>query len=458
MRTHPVSTLIRGIGAGTIANLCSLVISILQIPLFLAFAGSSSLGDWTLLASMVAYASLGELALAPVTGSRLAQLLGKGDRQSATELFWAAVTWVSVLELVLSAAVVFGLWYHLADAGLQALDAQGTLVTAAALSIAVILSLHTTLLAQLHAASGNYPLGILWSSFTRIAEFAALALALAWSGSLPAAAIAMALTRAACNMLIFARLKKARLIGPFTNGSLAPLRGILRAAAGSLCLAITSLLQVQLPITLVGFLTNGAEVASFAAMRTIVNVGFQLVNLLNGSLIPSMARSHGRRSATQLRYLNRLAAALASMAGVAAACILFAIGPWLFSVWTRGQLAFDKATFVILLVNLIATSIWYGNAAVAVALNRVGRLGGAYLFFTITSLALCVALLPERGSTVALGLAIANATMGGLAITLSLQLTQDSLGALLGSYPGMPKRLSRHLNVRIRRKLNLPHQ
>jgi O-antigen/teichoic acid export membrane protein len=76
---------------------------------------------------------------------------------------------------------------------------------------------------------------------------------------------------------------------------------------------------------------------------------------------------------------------------------LFLLGGWIYRIWTHGNVEFHLPLFYVLLIVVVANSLWYTSSMVPMAINRHQRTALWYLAGTVMALALATWTLPRWG-------------------------------------------------------------
>ena len=193
-------------------------------------------------------------------------------------------------------------------------------------------------------------------------------------------------------------------------------------------------LRQQGLILLLGRIVSDESVVSFNAMRTLSNAVSQLVGLTNRSVLPEYSIAYGDNNIDRMRLIHRKVCQAGMSMVVAAVIFLVVLGPLIFSVWTSGNIAFDYATFYLLLIVLIFRSFWMTSAVIAMATNRHERLAGSYIFLSLLMLAITAPILMSIGLPgAAIGLLLVDITMVMIVVPQSLKFTSDDSSSFLAS-------------------------
>jgi O-antigen/teichoic acid export membrane protein len=268
---------------------------------------------------------------------------------------------------------------------------------------------------------------------------------------LETAIASMCLARFCCNAIFLTWLLSeiAWLRAELPANAYWSLREFLKPGAGSAALSLSTILQSQGPVTVLGVFFGATVAGSYTAMRTIVNIGFQVLNAINNALIPEMARAWGSKRIWRLRYIHRLGAGVALVGGMIAVASLALVGPALFRLWTKEALLFDPGMFAVLLGNLVAMCLWYGSAAVPVATNQQFRLGTLYLSLSVVALGVVLYFQSMFGPlTVVAALLACNLAMCGFVIADTLRITNDSASAFMANALALPIKIARRALAR----------
>jgi O-antigen/teichoic acid export membrane protein len=180
-------------------------------------------------------------------------------------------------------------------------------------------------------------------------------------------------------------------------------------------------------------------VVAFSTMRTLSRVGFQVLGLIARAVWPELSAAFGAGNVGLARTLHRRACQIAIAMSLACSVGLGIIGPHIYGGWTRHAVRFDPLTFNILLLVIVANSIWYTSSVVPMASNRHAKIAIGYVIGTFFSLALAWVLMKPFGMAgAAAALLVIDCIMVGLVLRVALGQLSDTFGNFAGSMLSIP--------------------
>ncbi|MFE6661921.1 hypothetical protein ACFVAR_23500, partial [Bacillus subtilis] len=139
-------------------------------------------------------------------------------------------------------------------------------------------------------------------------------------------------------------------------------------------------LNFQGILWVIGTALGPAQVAAFSTMRTLTRVAVQMMNLLSNSVWSEVSKLAAvGRKADVIRIKRRLTIVTVVVAG-AVGVAMSAYGERFYTAWTGKHVVFDSTLFDILLLSMVANSLWQSASIFVIAINRHIRFAFAYLF------------------------------------------------------------------------------
>ena len=119
--------------------------------------------------------------------------------------------------------------------------------------------------------------------------------------------------------------------------------------------------------------------------------------------------------------------------------ILGVIGPYIYGGWTRHAVHFEPVTFDLLLLVILANSVWYTSSVVPMASNQHQKIASAYMIGTLLSLGLALPLMRAFGITgAAAALLCIDCSMVWLVLRTALTQLSDTFGGFARSMLMLP--------------------
>jgi O-antigen/teichoic acid export membrane protein len=422
--------LVRNLGANVFGQIIGAVIQVIGVPIFLHYWGGQLYGEWLLLSTIPSYFAMNDAGFASVGATEMTVLVARDDRAGAVRVFRSIWLLISVISLTLLCVLAVVVWFAPIDRWLSfaAIGHDQAALTIVLLLVQVAASQQMGILDAGFRCTGNYALGTTWVSAMRLSEFLLIACAVVGGGG-PVAAAGMALlARVAGGGLMWGHFRRRNpwLSLGWRQASLGQIRRLAGPAFAFLAFPLGHALRNQGIITSIGFFLGPVAVVTFATARTMTNLVYQLMVVFNHAVWPEMSAAFGEGDLRRARGLHRQSCRASLWASGGAVAGLFLFGAWIYRGWTRGEATLDVPLFHVLLVILVANSLWYTSSIVPIAINRHQRTALCYLLGSGLALLLAILLLPRLG-LVGAGVALLaiDAVMLCQVLPMSLVLLQD---------------------------------
>jgi len=430
------SRLIKGFAAQGFAAVINLISQVASIPLFIHFWGGILYGEWLILSTIPSYFALSDLGFANAAGTEMTLRVASGDRAGALKVFqsaWLLVTGVSLLVTLAMLGSVHWLplerWLHISTL------VHGEVVAVVSLLVLqVFFDLQTGLINAGYRCDGKFALGTIIANTLRFVEFLATVVALCCGAHLIALALTIMVVRLTGNTLSILYLRSLRpwLTYGWRHADLATLKRITSPALTFMGFPIGSALSLQGMVTVVGIVLGPGVVVVFTTSRTLTRAVWQILGAITNTIWVELSTAFGANDIALARSLHRRACQAALWLVVPFSAALFLIGPLIYRLWTRGKLPFDPTLFGLLLLVVVANSLWSTSYVVLLSVNCHQRLAAVYVAATGLSLAIALVLTRLIGlHGTALALLVIDIFMSTYVVPRSLALVQDTLPAFL---------------------------
>jgi O-antigen/teichoic acid export membrane protein len=422
--------LVAGFWATALGSLVTLLVQVVSVPLFLHYWGSHLYGEWLIMSAVPMYLSVSDMGFGSVAGNDMAIRIAAQDHAGALETFQS--TWVLVTVLSLAAGVIavccilttpLVWWLQLHT--LSPWDAHLSLIMLSFYSLGV---LQASLLLSGFRSDGQYPLGALLTNIIRFAENAAvLGLLMTRSGPVRVA-FALAAVRWTGTLFVsmMLRYKVRWLRYGYAHATRQRVSSLTRPSFAFMAFPVGNALSVQGMTLLIGMMMGPVAVATFGPMRTLSRLPYQVIDSIKNAVWPELSFAYGAQKWDLARKLHRSSCQVALWFALIAVLGLAVAGPAYFRIWTQGRVTMDVPCFYVLLLVVVASSLWNTSSAVSVAANRHESLALQYVVGTAASLLLGFFLLGHFGLMgAALALLASDLWMGSFVVRASNKLLDD---------------------------------
>jgi O-antigen/teichoic acid export membrane protein len=293
-------------------------------------------------------------------------------------------------------------------------------------------------------AGGRYPLGVALGQVSRLLEFGVFLCAVLLGARPDTAAVALLVGSAAGFVLSCLALRRSVPMSTFRPEvpDLQTIRELLAPGLAFMAFPVGSALSVQGFTIVVGATLGAPAVVTFSTTRTITRIPLQLVGSIHNSVWPELSRSVGAGRIDEAREILRRSVqlALVCLLPVVVALAVFGLAAihWL----TRGLVDPPITLLFILLIVIVANSIWYMLSSALAATNRHRRLAVVSLGASSGALLAAVPLSSALGlEGAAIALLVADIPIFAFVFPAALAVVQDTaaafIRAILKGRPGL---------------------
>ncbi len=433
----------RGLGASSLGPVVTAMIQLGSVPILLHVWGVARYGDWLLLSAIPSYLTLTDLGFGDASGSEMSMNAAANDRERALETFqssWVLVTAVSFAMLLLATAVVWRIpWQRWLK--LSTVSSPQAAAVMVALAAYVVISQQNGITESGFRADGHFAAGTFWLTILRLSEAVTATLVALLSGSLLAVACTYLAVRCAGTIAYILRLRRR---SPWIRYGVhhARLDIVKRMAApafGFMAFPVAYAVSLQGFTLLIGAMLGPIAVVSFATLRSLSRVSFQIISVIKIALWPELSRAFGEGNISLARKLHRHACQASLGLSIAGGLLLAFVGPFIYGAWIRQKVAFNAPCFYILLLVVITNSLWDTSSVIPMSVNGHCRIAVLYIGAGLLSLGLARILIPHLGIVgAASALLASDALMTGYVLQTALRHVEDSAHAFAAALCSVP--------------------
>lgn len=178
---------------------------------------------------------------------------------------------------------------------------------------------------------------------------------------------------------------------------------------------------------------GAGTLVTFNTTRTMCNFIKTFLNSIQNSIAPEYSIAYGEKNIVRMRALHRKGLRTTLILTFALILFLLAFGPFIYHIWTAGQVQFNYPIMSSLLLVLFFDVLWNTSAVSLTATNNHTRIGIMYMVLSCFILYLAYWLCSITGNLIIaiLSLLIVHCFLSIYAIRMSLKLTHDKLLPLL---------------------------
>lgn len=431
-----IGRIFRGIGANSFSNLATIAIQLISVPVFINYWGVQLYAEWLLLSTIPAYLAMSDIGFTSVAGNQMTMRVSAGDHEGALVSFqstWFLLSSVSVFVFLL---VVVFLFYlpseYIIDRTTQ--NYNDILIIICLLTLYALFSLQGGLLFSGYRCEGNYALGVMINAFTRLFENFSVLIGVLFGADLVTAALILVLSRLIGTILsrIILQRRSPWIVYGYKYAEFHNIRELAPPAIAFMVFPLGNALRVQGMLTVVGIMLGGSFVVIFSAVRTLTNFVSQAMNIINSTIWNEVSMAYGQNDISLARKLHRKSCqASIWMAFLLTFCLYF-MGEKIINIWTLGKVPIDQSFFNLMLIVILANSIWFASSVIHVAINKHKKMALYYLSGSIISILIAVPLIHNLGLIgIPISLLIIDFLMSIYVIRASVQELGDSFNGFI---------------------------
>lgn len=439
--------ILHNLAATTLGQGINSIGQLVMVPMFLYFWGKVLYGEWIMLSTIPAYFTMNDVGFAGAGMTEMTVLVARNERAAALEVFQSIWMLISASSLLFLTVLAIGLMWAPLNAWLNIahLSHRESVFITLLLLCHAALGQQTGLIQAGFRCEGATALGVNWFNLVRIAELLITAAVVAIGSAPLMVAAAILFVRLLGTILMRVHLYR---IAPWLafGWRHVRFREIRRLAGPSLsfmAFPLGNALKHQGIVLVIGRILGPVSVVVFTTTRTLTNVVHQLMVIIHVSVWPEMSSAFGAGDLHLAKALHRhscRASFWLSLGGIAG---LFFLGGRVHRVWTHGQVELHQPLFYVLLMVIVANSLWFTSSMVPMAINRHQHTARCFLAGASMALLLAMWMLPRWGLAGAGGALLAlDLVMLTQTVPNSLELVHDRFAEFILAVMKPPYRLA----------------
>ncbi len=388
-----VRRLLRGMGAGMIGQVLSVLYRLLLPPLFLKAWGVDTYGDWLLVTAMVAHLALTDVGGGVYVINRLTQLFFSRDVVGFRRTLQTALGLLTVFPAAI-ALFFIGAFYIAPDAWLSKFQFINGLVlktVAAVLALQMFVSIPHALILGIYRAVGELPRGAMLANGVLLLQLILVGCGLSFQmGPVGIALLQVApiptITIWAVHDLNRRWSEQSMFAGWVFDRAVA--KDMLHPSFHFFLIQLSLSLSIQGTLIVAGLLLGAAQVVVFSTMRTLANVIKSMLAIVSHAAWPDVTRLYAEADYPRLNILFGSVLRTNICATVIVSYILMVFGKRVYQMWLGELGLYDPSLMTLILIFLALQVTWgvYGNLLMAT--NRHHQLSILTMVSSVLSIVL----------------------------------------------------------------------
>lgn len=426
--------LIKGIGANAVGQIVTIIIQLVSVPLFIQAWGVELYGEWLTLSTIPSYFGMSDVGFANVAANEMTMEMAKGNKPKALEIFQSTWLFISSVSLTIVIILLLVIWFIPLESWLNIEQQSHNEVIGIIflLTLHVLVGLQGAMLQAGFRCEGNYAVGAFINSIQRLFEYGMIS-AIAYFGGIPLiAAFVLLMMRAIGVLYLWLELHKRSpwIVYGYNHATLDTIQRLINPAIAYMSFPAGRAINNQGIVTVVAVTLGSTQVVIFSTLRTLSRLAFQFMNMINNTILPEISTAYGTGNLALARKLHRYSCQYSLWLTFIAVAGLLVTGEVMFKVWTQGKLIIDTRVFHIMLLVIVANSLWLTSSIVLLATNNHQKTALYYITGTVLSLLLAIWITPQLGLIgTALCVLLTDVIMSTYVVKTSLALLQDKFNS-----------------------------
>lgn len=443
-----------GLAVNWMAKLSTSLIQFAQVSVLTHFWSLAVYGNWLIVTSIPTFLSFSNIGFGSVAGNEMTMAEARGDRETTLRVFQSCWWLIVLIMLATGFAVALALVFVpvarlLSVHEISQIDIKWII---AYLGTSVLLGQLEQLLQASYRSIGRYAFGTSVKTCMSLLAFGAMLVPVAFGHGPRTAALVFACSNVIGTIAfcIMARRQMPWLRFGWQYARFAEIKRLAPPAFAFMGFPLGNALNLQGTLQAVDYALGANAVAIFATARTISRIALQMVQMINNTFEPEFSKSFGAGHIELIRSLHRRAcqAGLLVALGVVAAILLG--GPFVLTHLTHGKVPPSRDLISILLLVVIAFSLWSTSSTILTSTNRHQRLATVYVCATGVTVLVTYFMARRFGLLgAAASLLLSEFLMNLYVLPATLKIAHDTLPAFVRSLLTAPPSL--HPSALLRR-------
>jgi O-antigen/teichoic acid export membrane protein len=429
-----------------ISKLATVIIQLVQVPVFLKFWSVPLYGEWMIVTAVPSYLNISNMGFGEVAGNEMTMMMARDDREGALRAFqscwWLIISICAACISLLATALCFFPAANLLR--LHAISPTDTKWIIFYLGCSVLLGQLETLLQASYRCIARYAYGAFVKSAYSLIAFGIMIVPVFFHGGPRAAALAFALANVFFTIILcfMVRHDIPWIRFGWSHASFAEIRRLAAPAIAFMAFPVGNALNLQGTLMAVGYALGPTSVVVFGTARTVSRVALQMVQMVNNTFSPELSSSFGQKNIQLIRTLHRRACQIALFIALLIVLLMLTIGPWFLTHWTRGHVPPSRPLLAILLTVVAFYALWSTSSVLLSSTNQHQKLAVYYILGTSITIVFTYILAKHYGLYGAAGsLLISEIIMNIYVLPTSLRISHDTFSSFLSSMFTVPSSL-----------------
>ncbi len=435
-----------GLITNWISKLSSSLIQFAQVSVLTHFWSLSLYGNWLIVTSIPTFLSFSNIGFGSVAGNEMTMAEARGDRETSLRVFqscwWLIVIIMAATGVLVAIALAFVPVATLL--GVHDIDPIDAKWIIAYLGASVMFGQLEQLLQASYRSIGRYSYGTFVKSMISLIAFGGMLVPVALGHGPRTAALVFACANVTGTLTLglMVRRQISWIRFGFQYASFAEIKRLAPPAFAFMGFPMGNALNLQGTLQVVGYALGADAVAIFATARTVSRIALQMVQMINNTFEPEFSKSFGAGHVDLVRTLHRRACQAGLLVAFGVVAVIVLGGPYLLNHLTHGKVPPSRELLTILLMVVVAFSLWNTSSTILTATNQHKRLATVYVGATALTVLATYIMAKYFGLLgAAASLLLSEFLMNLYVLPATLRIAQDTFPAFVRALMQLPPAL-----------------
>lgn len=390
MLSGRIGRIFKGIGAGSVGTVLTVIIQLVSIPLFLSSWGDQLYGEWLVFMTLPAYFAMSDFGFGTSGVNEMAMLAGANKKDEAVEVFQSIMALIFIVGgFLVGMALLLVFLSPVYDVlSFEIISKQHFQTCVLFIAVYIMLSLQLNLVKGAFRCENFFTYSVYLQHCMLIMETAILFSCLAL-GFQPLVVVEAMVAGRVIHFLVACFLLRHKV--PWIQFGLSGLNfGVIKKlfepSVTFLGFPVSNAILQQVPVMMVSHVLGASQVVVWSTTRTLVNMMQQVLGVVLHAIWPEFSRAFGEKDYDFMRLLHRKSVQFAFWITCSMVVFLALTGPEIIRIWTNGQIEPSLWVLLALLLSFVLRPIWYMSMIASMSTNNHSRIGR----FNIVSASLAV--------------------------------------------------------------------
>lgn len=378
-----------------VANLCGVGVNLLNqivlVPFFLLSWGTSLYADWIVISAFTVFFSMSDIGLNNVIQNRFSMKYAENDLSECNKLLSVNISIVSIIfALSLICCLLYTYSFDIVNQmGLHVLNRGQASFVFVMLIVNVFSGMYSGIESAIFKATRHTDKAVYFDQFARLIYVGIIFVCLLAKIHITIMVVLICIPNI---VLIYLKHRTGRKYFrynfKFSDVDFNLVKQLIIPSVGFLSFPLGNAIILQGYTLLVNKFFGVESVVLFNTTRTMCNFAKTLLSTVQHSVWPEYSIAYGKKDFARMRLLHRKTLKTAIIGMVAIAISLLILGPYIYTIWTHGQIEFDYKLIIAFLAVLFFDNLWISSSVTLMATNNHMYLGVWFVLSAGASLAI----------------------------------------------------------------------